>query len=292
MSGITDIQNNNEQLLNEIQTLQQLEQRIFNNLESNPNLTSEQQQKLIDQMNNFSNMRINLYQTLSNVNNFFENALNNSVGSLKQQATAISIVENELNKSKERLELLEEERNNKFRMIEINTYFGEKYAEHTTLMKILICILIPVVILSLLHKKGILPQSIYYGLIVLVSLIGGYFFWKRFMSIVMRDNMNYQEYNWAFYPPSTSNATTTSTSSDPWLSTSSHGTCVGDSCCSSGLTYDTTTNQCVNASANTTSTTTESFITTETMVNNILTKKQLGKYKTDYDLRQPKPINL
>jgi hypothetical protein len=282
MSGLPNVQENNEQILNDIQSLQQMEQQLFNNLESNPNLSKEQQQQIIEKMNQLSNMRVNLYQTLSGVNNYFENALNTSIGTLKEQVVAINIVENELNRAKKRLEILEEEKNNKIRLVEINSYFGDKYAEHSQLMKIVIFTLIPFIVLTILNKKSILPNMIYYVLLVIISLVGAFFFWKRFASIIMRDNMNYQEYNWYFDPNATS--TSSSTATDPWAGGSTYGTCVGDACCSPGLTYDTSMNQCVSTS------TTESFMT-ESMVNNVLTKKQPGNYKDSINLRQPKPFN-
>ena len=288
MSGLPDIQENNEQVLNDIQSLQEIEQQLFNNLETNTNLTPQQQQKLIEKMNQISNMRINLYQTLSGVNNFFQNALESSVGTLKEQATAIAIVESELNQSKKRLELLEAEKNNKIRLVEINNYYGDKYEEHSQLMKIVIFTLIPVILFDFLNNKGILPNSIYYVLIGIVSLIGAIFFWRRFTSIITRDNMNYQEYNWYFDPNSA--PTGSSSSTDPWASKNmTLGTCVGEYCCSEGQIYDASLNQCTNATSTTntsttnTSTTTESFIT-ESMVNNVLTKTQPGKFKTDYNL--------
>jgi len=283
MSGLPNVQENNEQILNDIQSLQQMEQQLFSNLESNPNLSTQQQQQIIEKMNQLSNMRVNLYQTLSGVNNYFENALNTSIGSLKEQVVAISIVEKELNRSKRRLEILEQEKNNKIRLVEINTYYGDKYAEHSQLMKIIIFTLVPVIILALLNNKGILPNTIYYILLIIVSLIGAFFFWRRFASIIMRDNMNYQEYDWYFDPDAAPTSTSTTTN-DPWAGSLDLGTCVGDSCCSSGLTYDASMNQCVSSSG------TESFIT-ESMVNNVLTKKQTGNYKDSVNLRQPEPFN-
>lgn len=298
MSELPNVQESNEQILNDIQSLQQMEQQLFSNLESNPNLSTAEQQNIIEKMNQLSNMRVNLYQTLSGVNNYFENALNTSIGSLKEQVVAIGIIENELNRSKQRLEVLEEEKNNKIRLVEINNYFGDKYAEHSQLMKIIIFTLIPVIVLALLNNKGILPNVIYYALISLVSLIGAYFFWIRFSSIIRRDNMNYQEYDWYFNTNSAPTGSSTTTS-DPWASTSNYGTCVGDSCCSPGLTYDASMNQCVTPTTTPTTTTTtastsssgtESFIT-ESMINNILTKKQIGNYKAAVNLRQPKAFN-
>ena len=50
MSGISDIQENNEQILNDIQSLQQMEQQLFNNLETNPNLSTQQQEKIVEKI--------------------------------------------------------------------------------------------------------------------------------------------------------------------------------------------------------------------------------------------------
>jgi hypothetical protein len=287
MSELPDVQQNNEQILNDIQSLQQIEQQLFNSLETNPNLTVEQQQKIIEKMNQLSNMRINLYKTLSSVNNYFENTLNSSVGTLQQQLLAIEIVENELNKAKKRLEILEEEKNNKIRLVEINNYYGDKYAEHSQLMKIIIFILIPIIFLAFLNNKGLLPNNIYYIIVIIISLIGAYFFWKRYASIIMRDNMNYQEYNWPFNPNNVSTGSTSSTTSDPWATNVNLGTCVGDYCCAEGTTYDTTLNQCVINSSS------EGFTGNSLDINNVLTKTQPNKNdKVDIDLRNPMPSNM
>ena len=60
MSELPNISQNNEQILNDIQSLQQMEQSLFNNLETNTNLTPQQQQQIIEKMNQLTNMRINL----------------------------------------------------------------------------------------------------------------------------------------------------------------------------------------------------------------------------------------
>jgi len=276
MSEQINILQNNEQILNDIQSLQQMEQQLFKSLETNTSLTSQQKQQIIEKMNQLSNMRINLYQTLSGVNDFFKNALTTSVGTLKEQTVAISIIESELNKSKRRLQALETEKNNKIRLVEINDYYKDKYAEHSQLMKIIIFTLVPIIILAILNNKSILPNTIYYILVVIISIIGAYFFWSTFASIIMRDNMNYQEYAWNFNPNSASTTSTTS-SSDPWLNKNAGITCVGETCCSDGMIYDSSLNKCVEPSN------VESFLT-ESNINDILVKKQPNKYKNDYNM--------
>lgn len=279
MSQLSDFDQNNEQILNDIQSLQQIETQLFNNLESNPNLTPQQQKQTIEKMNQLSNMRINLYQTLSGINNFYQNALTSSVGTLREQTIAVGIVENELNQAKKRLKLLEEEKNNKIRLVQINDYYGDKYAEHSDLMKIIIFTLVPIIILVLLKNKGLLPDIVFYVILVIISVIGSYFFWIRFSSIIRRDNMNYNEYNWTFNPDDAPTSDTSGTDNDPWVSLKAPGTCVGEYCCSDGLVWDSSLNQCVISN-----TSTESFIT-ESMVNDVLTKQQPNKFnKNDYKM--------
>jgi len=290
MSVLPNISQNNEQILNDIQSLQKMEQDLFNTLEADTNLTSQQQQKIIEKMNQLANMRINLYQTLSGVNDFYDSALKASTGTLKEQASAIEIVESELNRSKKRLQILEAEKNNKIRLVEINNYYGDKYAEHSQLMKIIIFTLVPIIILKFLNNKGILPNSIFNILIIIISAVGAYFMWGYYASIIMRDNMNYQEYDFYFNPNTAPTGSTTSSSgNDPWLSTKASSSCVGEYCCSTGQTWDASLNQCIGSStvvvsdSTPDSTPVESFVT-ESMINNVLTKKQNGKYKDDVNI--------
>jgi hypothetical protein len=61
----------------------------------------------------------------------------------------------------------------------------------------------------------------------------------------MRDNMNYEEYDWSFNPKTA--PTGTSTFKDPWATTGAlPGTCIGEACCVPGQTiWDNSLNQCV-----------------------------------------------
>jgi hypothetical protein len=278
--SLPGMEDNNSNILNDIQSLQTIEKQLFNNLEENTGLTTEQQHKIIEKINDISKMRINLYQTLSGVNNFFQNALTNTKGTLVEQTAAIDIVEKELNNAKKQLRLLEEEKNNKIRIVEINDYYGQKYEEHSYLMKILVMMLVPILILSILLQKGILPEPIFYILVVIIAIIGGVFLSRTLSSILTRDNMNYQAYNWAF-DHSSAPTTSSVTETDPWASnsdtsTGALATCVGDACCLNGLVFDSANNTCVVSTSNTT---TESF---ETFVNNVLTQPtKSGYHKPD-----------
>ena len=250
--GLPNAEANNEKLLNDISNLQQIESDMLTNLENDGSMTSDQQEKIISKVNNISKMRVNLYKTLDEMNSYYMDALDSSRGTLKEQTQAITIVESELKNSKERLKTLETEKNQKVRLAQINEYYSDKYSEHSRLMKITIAILVPILILAILNQKGILPDFIYYGLIVLISTIGTYFFAKVAFSIFYRDNMNYQAYDWGFDASNapTGSSTQEDTDSDPWESTQITGYgCVGDDCCGDGTFFDSSNNICSNDSS-------------------------------------------
>ena len=151
-------------------------------------------------------------------------------------------------------------------------------------MKIIIFTLIPVIILAFLYNTGLVPDTIYYVLLVIISAVGAFFIWRRFASIIMRDNMNYQEYDWFFDPKSAPSGSASTSTSDPWAAPTGFGTCIGQNCCSTGQTWDDKLNQCVGSSSvSSDSSIKESFIT-ESIVMNALTKTQPDKYKADYKM--------
>lgn len=281
-SGIPDISKNNDEILQNIQLLQNSEQELMRELENNASLTSQQQQKIISKIQQLTDIRSGLYSTLSGMNSFYQSALSSSTGTLKEQTAAINIVETELNRTKQRLQYLEMEKNNKIRLVEINEYYGDKYAEHTTLMKIVIFTLIPIIILTIIYNKGFLPSIVYYILFIIVGIVGSIYFWSTYSSIVSRDNMNYDEYAWPFDPNSAPKGT--GSESDPWAG-GIIGTCIGEACCQPDQVYDTTLNKCISGliADSTTTTTTESF------ENNLFTgleKTAPNKYKADYNLKE------
>jgi len=246
-SDLTNVADSNAETLNYIQELQTIEQGIFTNLEQNSSTMSEAEQgQLLSQMNDISQMRINLYQSLSGMNNIFQNALLNSRDTLDEQVVAIQIVENQLNEAKARLQALEEEKNNNIRNIQINDYYTERYGQHAKLMKIIIFMLIPIIILAILYNKGFLPNTIYLGLIVIIALIGFYFIWTTYFSMIRRDNMNYQQYDWGFDLTKAPSSTNGSDGPiiNPWLGGPSK-TCVGPQCCNQYEMFDASLNKCV-----------------------------------------------
>ena len=240
-------------MINDIEHLQTIEMDLFSNLEkgmANNSLSSEEKNKIVEQINKVSDIRVKLFETLHNLNQHYQQTVSASGNVINQQLNAVVIVENELNTSKARLKAIEEDKNNKMRLVEINTYYGEKYSDQTDLMKWVVYFCIPIIILAYLASKQILPNFIYKGLLILILVAAVIVLGWKLVLVYSHDNMNYQEYK--FNSPTTSTNTTTmppidkndSSGTNPWYSEGA--TCVAQECCADGFTYvPSPTNKCV-----------------------------------------------
>jgi|688.fasta_scaffold10861_10 hypothetical protein len=242
-----NLQERNDQIINNIKKLQDTEMKLYDSLESR-SLNTDQQKQIIDRINQISQMRMNLYASLKDMVSYYQQDVSDSRNAMNNQMVSVDIIENELNDSKRRLNLLESQKNNKMRLVEINTFYGKQYDAHKEIMKIVVFICIPVLILTVLANKGILPPRINSLLIGIIIIIGLIIIGSKIIDISNRDNMNFDEYNWYFNKdeaPTSSTETQAESdgSSDPWETTTS--TCVGAECCYDNSTYDETQNRCI-----------------------------------------------
>lgn len=242
-----NLQGRNDQIIDNIKSLQATEMKLYDSLESK-SLNSDQKQQIIDKINQISQMRINLYANLKDSYSYYQQDVSESRNTMNDQMVSVDVIENELNDSKRRLNLLEAQKNNKIRLVEINTYYGKQYNAHKQIMQIIVLICIPVLILTILSSKGILPPKITSMLTGIIIIIGIYIIGAKIIDLSNRDNLNFDEYNWYFdkeAAPTNSSETTTNTSSssDPWASSSS--TCIGSECCYDNNTYDAAQNKCI-----------------------------------------------
>ena len=232
-----------QQVVTEIQGLQSLEKSLYNhlvNMVTSNTGTSEEINAVTSQINEITNTRISLYETLYSMGVYYVSNLADTSISLQNQVLALEIVENELNEAKQVLASLEEQKVNKLRVIEIKKYYGEKYEEHTYVMSYVVGMFVWIFILSLLANRSILPDNIYYGLLVLVTVIYGFLIIRTILRIIKRDRMNYEEYD---YGSMATPSPVTGNGSIP--NTISPGMCMGQACCADNETYNPETNVCV-----------------------------------------------
>ena len=160
-----------QNIITEIKNLQAYEQLLYADLEasiSDGTATTELLTNISAQINDISTTRDGLYETLYSLFAFYTDNLSDTSVSLQNQTVALEIVENELNSAKKRLAYLEEQKVSKLRMVEIKKYYGEKYEEHTYVMTYIVGMFIWVFIISLLANRGLLPDNVYFLLLLIV----------------------------------------------------------------------------------------------------------------------------
>jgi hypothetical protein len=237
------LQERNQQVLNNISQLQIQEKQLYDSLDD-VNLSSDEKQQIIHKINEISQMRMNMYASMKDMYSYYQQNVSVSRDAIGQDVAAINILENELNDAKIRMNLLENQKYNKLRSVEINTYYGKRYKAHSNLMKMIVIMCILIIILAVLANRGILPQSLYGFLTGLILIIGIVLIGRTLIDMSNRDNMNWDEYNWNFdkdkAPKDTSDG---SSNNNPWSTPSI--TCIGSACCYDGSTYDDVKNICV-----------------------------------------------
>jgi len=245
----TDMQERNEQTLTDIQGLQNTEQELFNQL-NNPSLTPEQKNTIVTKINEVSQMRMNLYKNLNSMYSFFNANVTSSNATLIEQTNAVKIVEEQLNEAKIKLNQMQKNTSNNMRMVEINTYYGEKYRNYTSILKLALLFCIPILFFTVLYKSDIISNGIFSFIIIFLLFIGIIVIGTRILDAMHRSDMNYNEYTWGFdkktAPSGNSSSPVSNTASDPWATASENSTnCLGQSCCYEGTKYDETLEQCV-----------------------------------------------
>jgi len=237
----------NHQTLTDIQGLQTVEKGLFNALEAglaNNSLTPEKRQGMIDQINNVSSMRVNLYKNLNGMYGFFQRNMDSTKDTIAQQTAAIEIVENELNQSKRRLQVIEQDNNNKIRLVEINTYYGEQYSDYARIMKLIVIFSIPILIITILANKGILPSTIYRILVAIIAAAAVIYIGKQVITIYSRDRMNYSQFDWNTSKDKLPSVSTDNPEGDnPWETTTF--LCSAGECCPANYSYSSVENVCV-----------------------------------------------
>ena len=236
---------NNSNNLQVITDLQNLEKQLITSLEAtyasqNPN--KEEQVRLTEQINHLSATRVNLFNTLSSLFSISQDELSNSRKDVMDKIVVAKVMENQLTNMKTIMNEVQDIKNNKLRMVEINTYHGKRYQAHTDLMKLIIKICIVLFILIIINKRQLLPSSILNPLMLIVVGLGLFFVIRQVWDLSIRDNMNYDKYN---YPSMDKDEIKNRSSYDNNKIFSGFGEADGWSVCGEGTEFNYNINQCL-----------------------------------------------
>tara|TARA_Y100001958_G_scaffold319_1_gene215 strand:+ start:2354 stop:3289 length:936 start_codon:yes stop_codon:yes gene_type:complete len=254
-------------VLDNIKLLQDMEKGVQDKLDAAVTLnktapTPELQTKiddLVGQINKLSAIRTNLYKTIPATYNQQMYDSTQEYNTLLEKRAMIDLAEKNLNQLKRNTNSGRSNVGNKMRMVEINTYYSKKYKAYATVVYLMIILTLPILVLSILRKRSLIPNMIADLLIAIILVIGGYFVIRKLYDIMWRDNMNFDEYNW-WYTIDANDPTVYQYNKSQWENTQFGDAlrdkttdaikglgmgCYGEGCCSSQTVYNETLGQCV-----------------------------------------------
>ena len=241
--------------MNEISKLQQTEERLYTILTRNAEnvalnrgtaMSDSEINSITSQINSLTASRVTLYNSLSKYYKH-EVVLEKSVQkAIDQQAETLKILERELNKEKENLAKLEDDKYNQLKMIEINSYFSKQYDAHIKLMRLITIVGLCMLATLLLNYFAPL-KVVARPLFNIVLIVGIILIIKVVIDMYLRRNDNYDEYDWPTAPTTEAGVTLANTQSSSFLDVSGVDVpfCYGSNCCSTGTMWDDNSYTCV-----------------------------------------------
>lgn len=189
------------------------------------------------------NMLASTYGTVKEASQVFD-----SEALYKAQKTAMDFIKKEKERSSKNAKMLSEDNTNKRRMAQVNTYYTRHYEENTEVMKNIIFVTVALIIMALLRKKELIPESISTLGIILILTFGGITVGTRVYDIMRRNDHDFDKYDWTFNEDEMNKKQLNQQNTDPSnLSEMGMGMapCYGPGCCDVGTTWDSESKKCV-----------------------------------------------
>lgn len=200
-----DLEEMHQNTIQEIQNLQEMEKYMFQNLQklAPGGENALEQEAVIGKINDLKNIRTNLLKQLSNDYSTTQDDLNNERNALADKLTQVKIVENELDRARSNVSMLENDANSKKRMVQLYEYQRKRYSAYTDVMKIVVYCTIAILAFALLMKYNPIPgipSEIYTMLITITVFVTIILLSYKFIDINSRNNLNFDQYDFAFDP--------------------------------------------------------------------------------------------
>ena len=236
-------QDKNVELSTYIEKLSKVEQQLIEQISSTKD--AKEQARLSNNLVLIQDTRTDLINALSSINAYYTQNLTGSSHTLEQQTNAVAIMDKEMEQAKKRLAYINEQKENKLRIVEINQYYSASYAEWTHLVKILIITLVSfAIVINMTSYFPGLPSEVYSMLMFIISVVGLYYIFMSVISIYSRDNMVYDEYNWNFNINSAPKMDSASSFKNSFKLPSMMS-CIGESCCQDGTLWNNDIGKCI-----------------------------------------------
>ena len=151
----------------------------------------------VDKLKTLAQMRIQLLEALLAMYAQMTNNTAQAKSNLADQLTLQEVAVQNIHNAKTTLASLNHSKTANQRLAEINTYYAKEYQARTGVMKVLVFTCIPLLIIVLLKKYKILPDSAANILSFTVFLIGLIVFITKVTDLSDRSNMNFDQYDFS-----------------------------------------------------------------------------------------------
>lgn len=230
-SPITDIKN----------ALDAIQQRLDDTSATGPN--DADKAEYIKTRTALTKLMASTYGTIQAAGQVFDsNALYDA------QTTAMDFIKKEKKRAADNAKRLKTDNSNKRRMAQVNTYYTKNYEANTDVMKNIIIVSVALIILAVLRKKNLIPESIGTLGVIFVLTLGGIVVGTQAYDIMRRNDHDFDKYDWTFNEEEMNKKKLLDQNSNPSnLSEMGLGmaACYGPGCCADGTSWSSEMGQCL-----------------------------------------------
>jgi hypothetical protein len=237
-SGQANTSDTIKNMLEYLSELQSTEKELYEILKDDNDSTNKKE--IISKINDLSSKRDKLYIDMKQMSKDVNKQNKNTSSDYSNQLQIVSIAEKELNREKDRLKILNAEKYNKLRMVEINTYYSKKYEALAYVTILAIIIFVIVILINILTSKGIIPEGATNTLNPILIGIGIFILFLAYWDIIKRSKFYFDEYTYSKEDASSGDG---GGEIGIWPKPDI-GLCIGENCCDDGTEYDADTDTC------------------------------------------------
>ena len=166
----------------DIREIKEVQQQDPAKLNSNTKQTLEQelsnlmtlQKSIKAQIESLGRMRVQLYKDLGEKYVDLQTVVGQSRNDLVDQKTVADMMGGQLKNLESEYDSLQQERNRKVRLTEIDTYYSKRYRSYADLMKLVAYICIPLLVVAVVYRMEFIGSGMRSTLVMIVLVIGGY----------------------------------------------------------------------------------------------------------------------
>jgi len=187
-------------LLEQLEQSQKAERELYATLRTDKGtLTAVQREGIVADINKESAKRRRYYAELENNASLRSTYKTAVVGARASQEETLKLLEDQLDSAKAVLNSMLDEKQDKMKMIQINTYFGKKYAGYSGLM-IVICGVLLMQLIPFAVERFLKAPEIAGWISTAIWWVGGLLILYTWVDVIWRRSDNYDEYRWWFAP--------------------------------------------------------------------------------------------